>query len=633
MRLVLGILISCVVGLGAGPAMAQDAPDSTLTIDTTDLGQNLLHARQTIILDGDLCCSGGELALWYPKWVPGSHAPGGPIQNLAGFVITDTEGNTITWNRTPGEVYRIIAHVPEETGGLVIDFTYIANQASANSEGTDVWAGESLGIISPNAVLVYPEGIEDNQWTVQCSISLPNGWSSATAMVQNARVGNTITYEPVSLRRLVDSPIMIGKHKETYQLTEPDETPPQRMHVFSEDEDAVQLSNEMLELFREMVRQASLLFESHPFPSFDILLATTDELPANGLEHRRSSLDVLGLGVLDSPASLTGWNAMLIPHEYVHAWCGKYRRPAAMAHSDYHTPKGTDLLWVYEGLTMYLGEIIETRAGMISPEQYEWDIKMRMRGAALRQGRSWRPLIDTAAASHTLRAPSDTWGDLRRGQDYYYEGSLIWLAADAKIRELTEGERSLDDFCRSFFSVDDPESEFKPYTREDVIAELNRVAEYDWASFIENRVDTVGSDPLLVASALGYRVEYKSEPPIGPDGSPMDVLDARDSIGLRVRGNGTIRDVLLGSIADAAGLAPGMTIIGVGWPDWTPTFSSGAFEKALKMTTHTGTLRLILRSGNLILTKDIAYDKGPRYMTFVREDGAGDVIGAIVTPK
>ena len=631
-RLMCG-MFSMLLLIASTPAIGQEAPDSTLAIDTADLDRNLLHAKQTITLDGDVSRAGGDLALWYPKWVPGSHAPGGPIQNLAGLVITDTDGHTIDWNRTPGEVYRIIAHVPPETGGLVIDFTYIANQATANSEGTDVWASESLGIISPNAVLVYPEGIEDNQWTVQCSISLPDDWSSATAMAQKTRIGSTITYEPVPLRRLVDSPIMIGRHKETYQLTEPDEQPPQRMHVFSEREDAVELNEDVLANFREMVRQASLLFQSHPFPSFDILLATTDELPANGLEHRRSSLDVLGLGVLDSPDSLTGWNAMLIPHEYVHAWCGKYRRPAPMANTNYHTPKGTNLLWVYEGLTQYLGEVIETRAGMNSPEQYEWDIKLRMRAASLRQGRSWRPLIDTAAASHTLRARSDTWGDLRRGQDYYYEGSLVWLAADAKIRELTGGERSLDDFCHSFFAVDDPESEFKPYTRQDVIDELNKVAEYDWATFIADRIDTIGSDPLLLATDLGYSVEYASEPPMGPDGSPMNVLDARDSIGLRVRDDGTIRDVLLGSIADGAGLAPGMTILGVGWSGWTPTFSKEAFEKALQMTPNTGELDLIVRSGSLILVKTISYDKGPRYMTFVRQDEAPDVIGAIVMPR
>lgn len=623
-------LLALVLSLCSLSACAQQRADTSLHIDATDLPRLLLTATQTIPLDASQ--RGTDLPLWYPKWVPGSHAPGGPVQNIAGFAISDQDGNPIKWSRTPGEVYRFIAHVPKSATELNIDFRYITNQSTANSHGLDSWGADAIGLISPNTVLVYPEGINDGQWTVETSLTLPDDWKAACALDTNdeADTDANYAYQPVSVRRLVDTPIMLGRHYKMYDLNEEGvDAPPHRLHVFSEMKSQADIHPDVVDAYSKMVTQAARLFGSHPYPSMDILVATTNALPRNGLEHLRTTMNIIPLNKLDSLDNLSGWDQMLIPHEYVHSWCGKYRRPEGMATTDFHTPKGTELLWVYEGLTQYLGELLEARSGMSDLEQYRWNLLRRYRGARLNQGRDWRPLADTCSASHTLRGGSTNWGDLRRGQDYYYEGALIWMEADAIIRTETDGEKSIEDFCHAFFRADEPTDDPNPYTREDVIAHLNDVLDYDWETFITERVDNTGGKPLAGASHLGYAIQYTNEPPTGPEGGRIDPLDARDSLGMSLSGDGSIRSVILGSPADQAGLAPRMKILGINGHTW----SRQRFADLMATSAAEGSIELMTVSGDRITTTTITYAGGPRYMTLVRDESKPDVLGEILKAR
>lgn len=616
-----------VVSLCTLTACAQQRADSSLHIDATDLPRLLLNATQTIPLDSSQ--RGSDLVLWYPKWVPGSHAPGGPVHNIAGFSITDQDGNEVKWSRTPGEVYRFIAHVPNSATELNIDFRYITNQSTANSHGLDSYGADAIGLISPNTVIVYPEGVSDGEWTVETSFSLPEDWKIACALDPDDDEATEHTYQPVPIRRLIDTPVMVGRYYTEYSLNEEGvDAPPHRLHVFSELESMTDIDEGVLQNYTNMVTQAAHMFGSHPYPSMDILLATTNALSRNGLEHLRTTMNIIPLNTLDSVDNLNGWDRMLIPHEYVHAWCGKYRRPDAMATTDFHTAKGTELLWVYEGLTQYLGEVLEARSGMTDLETYRWDLLRRYRSARLTQGRDWRPLADTCSASHTLRGGSNNWGSMRRGQDYYYEGSLIWMEADAIIRTESEGEQTLEDFCHAFFFAAEPTDEPNPYTRQDVIDHLNNVVEYDWATFISERVDETTGKPLAGAQALGYSVQYTNEPPRGPGGGRIDPLDARDSLGMSLGGDGTIRTVILGSPADKAGLAPRMRIMGIQGHTW----SRQRFADLMSGSAAAGSIELMTVSGDRILTSTITYDGGPRYMTLVRDESRPDILAEIMKP-
>lgn len=640
-----------IAALSPLPAHAQ--PTAHLDIDATDLPRHLLSGTMTIPLTPALAADAadGSLGLWYPKWVPGSHAPGGPVENIAGLFITDQQDRPITWTRTPGELWRLEARVPADATELRVTIRYICDQPGDNSRGLDSFGSEDIGIISPNTVLLCPEGIDMTTWMVETTLRLPDEWDAATALErldageQRGQGANdvsetpVINYGPTTLELLIDSPIMVGRHHKTYLLNDPENpdetggvrTPPHRLHVFSEVESAVRIHDAVLANYRAMVKQSAIMFGSHPFDSMDILLATSNVLGRNGLEHLRTTLNVIPLGTLDDPANLRGWDRMLVPHEFVHSWCGKYRRPTGMITGDLHSPQDTELLWLYEGLTQYLGSVLEVRSGMATPEEYAWDLQGRIRWARLQQGRAWRTLADTGAASSSLRGGSATWAHLRRSQDYYDEGSLMWMEADAIIRRLTEGRKSLDDFCRSFFHCDPAEDPIpKGYIRQDVIAALNGVVSYDWDAFIRERAETPRDRAVLsVADELGYTIQFTNTPPSGPRDARLDALDARDSLGLTIGWDGSIGTVLLNTPADEAGLGPRMRIIGVGEHVW----SRARFVEALEASAATGHVRLLMTSGDRIIEKVITYDGGPRYMTLVRDAAKPNPLADILKPK
>lgn len=623
MRTILVLLVASLA------AVARAEPDSLLHIDASDLPRRLLHATQSIDVP-QAARERGELVLRYPHWVPGTHAPGGPIQNLAGLWFTDQGGRELDWRRQPGDVYQFRVELPPGVERVTATMRYITNQPDANSRGIDSFGAADVGLVSPNTVLLYPARAGDADFSVRLRLSLPEGWHAATALRRVPADTPGITYDTASLREVVDSPIMVGRHLRSYSLNEPGvDAPPHRLHVFSESASAVEIDDHVLGNYRAMVTQAGRLFQSFPFRSMDVLLMTTDQLGRNGLEHLESTMNIIPLGTLDGPGELRGWDRMLIPHEYVHAWCGKHRRPRGMATGDLHTPKGTELLWVYEGLTQYLGEVLEVRSGMETPQEYLWSLRGSMRSARLRQGRDWRPLLDTCSASHTLRAGSRTWGDLRRSQDYYAEGALIWMEADAIIRRGTGGQRSLDDFVARFFHAEEPTGRPVPFDRDDLLDALGEVHEHDWRGFFEHAIDRTGGDgPMSAAQAVGYDVVYQDTPPWSPFGR-ASTLDARESLGASFDSGGRVRSVLLDTPADWAGLAPDVRVIAVDGYLW----SSRRLRDAIEASEASGSVALTIAVDDRLREVVVEYGGGPRYFNLVRDEGEPDVLADILEPR
>ncbi len=591
MRFVNPTLLFC-VALAAffahAPHLAADPPPPTLAIDidASDLPRKLLSAKITLPCDGLIPVDGADLGLWYPKWVPGSHGPGGPVANVAGLRISDSSGHPLLWQRAVGEFYKVVVRVPRGTSALHVDIRYITNQPTSTSSGHDTFGSALLGFVSANTVLMYPEGIDLDTTQVAASIALPEDWVVSTALhgkVEATGGSNRVTFQPISLRTFVDSPMMCGRYRKVYDLVEPgqDRIPPHRLHIFSECESVLDVNAEILQRMRQMVTQAARLFASHPFDEFQVLLATTDVLPRNGLEHASSTFNVLGQRSLQDPANLKGWDRLLVPHEYIHAWCGKYRRPKGMVTTDYHTDKATDLLWVYEGLTQYLGEVIEARCGFMTADEFRQRLAIEIRAARLQQGRDWRSLTDTGACSQLLRDASSSWPRLRRSQDYYMEGMMFWLEVDAIIRGQTGGKKSLDNFCRTFFQYDADRPGPLGFTRGDIVEALNQLVPYDWDGLIKRRIESPREqfDPVLV-ELLGYRIAFTDEKPDIPDSTFRYVtgIDALDSLGAVFSDDGTVSDLLLDSPAHSAKLGPGMKVTGVNGHAW----SVNRMEDAIK---------------------------------------------------
>jgi predicted metalloprotease with PDZ domain len=603
---------------GLGPALSID-------VDARDLPRRLVHSRIQVP------CQPGELRLWFPKWIPGTHGPCGPIQNVGGLYLETPDGKKVDWQRDEVELFRVSCQVPDGVHQITVRLDTIGNEPAVLAAGYLTYGNASVGIINWSTCLLYPEGPSRDEISARLSLRLPPRWKFATALKTEAAKDAEATFQTVSLTDLVDCPLIAGEHLRTIRLnTGPN--PPAFLDLVSESPSALELDQHMIDIYSRVVQEAGALFGTCHYPEFHFLVTCSDDLGYLGLEHLTSSINGVHSQDLKSDAGRRGWVANLLPHEYVHSWCGKFRRPAGMCTSDFHTPEKTRLLWVYEGLAEYLGELLQVRSGLINPQQYRASLAATINSLSHRDGRRWRPLEDTAVASQFLRGGSPNWNELRREQDYYFEGMLVWLEADAIIRERSGGKKSLDDFCRKFLGANPSTAKVVPYDRPEIVSILRELTEFDWEAFLDKRV-TQTQDALCldVVGRIGYRVNYTAEPsqPVASlSRANRAAISALDSLGLSFGDDGRVVDVIPRMVGDQSGLAPGMKVIGIN----QKTFGQQSMHDALVDSIKLKKIELLLTDGDRFRTVVLDYAGGPRYFELVRDSSKPDLLADIVKP-
>jgi len=604
------------------------APNIVIEVDAREASRALLHARL------EIPATQGELILWYPKWIPGVHAPAGPVQNLAGLRFETAAGDAIPWRRDDEEMNRFHLTVPGGVDRVIARLDYICNQPTVNSSGVDSFGNSKLAVINWNTVLLYPEKASIDVATAAVRLRLPRGWKFGTALPPDGGSEEEgWKFAPMTLRRVVDSPLICGEHFRTIELTGRN-PPPAFLHLTSETPSAIAIEDKLIANYRKLFAEALALFGGARFEAYHFLVVCSDTLPRNGLEHLASSFNEVAERELVDEKKRKSWPAYLLPHEFVHSWCGKFRRPGSMVTSNFHSPEKTRLLWIYEGLTQYLGEVLTVRCGLLTPDENLPVFASKLDFLIRQSGRHWRSLEDTAIASWLNRAHSQSWGQLRRDQDYYDEGMVVWLEVDALIRERSGGQKTLDDFCRKFFAVDREKSpvvlgyELNEVTN--VLKEL--VPDEDWAKFFDERInkprEALGLD--FLPKLLGYRLQYSAK--------PSDYLVERDrerkqvtataSIGIIASEEGKVNTVVPDSPADKAGLAAGMTISGVNGRK----FSGQRLRDGIADSVTGGKIELLLLDGETFRTVQLAYNEGSKYLEFTRTTDHPDVLSAILKP-
>jgi predicted metalloprotease with PDZ domain len=598
----------------------------TIDVDATEAPRKILHARLTIPTKP------GPLTLLYPKWIPGEHGPTGPITDLAGLKITGA-GKGIAWRRDDVEMYAFHLDIPEGVSSIevALDFLLPAGTEGFSSAAS---ATANLVVLSWNQVLLYPEGYRSNDLTYIASLRLPDGWKFGTALpaTQQAGVSGQLIYrfKPVSLTTLVDSPVIAGSHFRTVKLTE-STAPSFQIDMVSDSEAALQMSADQIANYKQLVLETNDLFGAHHYDHYHFLYTLSDDVAHFGLEHHESSDDRVAERTLLDEA-LRKASSDLLPHEFVHSWNGKYRRPAGLATPDYEQPMKGELLWVYEGLTEYLGSILAARSGLRTPEDQREHLAAIAAYLDRYPGRTWRPLIDTTIAAQLLYNASNSWSAWRRGVDFYDEGELIWLEADTIIRQQTKGARSLDDFCRRFHGGPNTEPMVKPYTFDDVVNTMNDVAPYDWRTFFTTRLNSLDPHaPLGGITNSGWRLIYND---VESDyqkalEEARKSADFSYSLGLRLNEDGGIGDVVPGMPAAEAGLGPGMKIVDVNGR----AYSLEGLREALHEGKATRTpLELTVQNVDFSKTYKIDYQGGDRFPHLERDSSRADLLQQIIKP-
>lgn len=611
------VLVALLVTLS--PTPAADAPAVSIEVDARELPRKLVHTTL------EVPCKPGPLKLWYPNWFPGSHGPHGRVEDVAGFRVETPDGKAVPWTRDEVNLHCFAVTVPDGVTKLRVKLDTICESAGSGAAGTHTVGTPDVGVINWNTCLVYPEGPTSDDQTVNVRLRLPAGWKHASALKSEMEKEAVIAFKTVSLTTLVDSPLIAGKHLKTFKL-DAGAGPPAFFHLVSESAEAVKLDQKIVDLYSRVTREAFALFGSAPYPEYHFLVVCSDALGLFGLEHLACSLNGVGeRGLADDRLRKGWWLANLIPHEYAHAWCGKYRRPAAMITPDFHTPQKTKLLWVYEGLTEYLGEVLSVRGGIVTPDEYKLTFTNHIRDLSRTAGRQWRPLEDTAVAGHLGRHPGSSWNQLRRLQDFYMEGKLIWYECDAIIREKTEGAKTLDDFCKRFFAPVPGKKTVAGYELADVVKDLKATADYDWDAFFRRRVTAPQEAlPLDVVEKLGYRLKYADKPVPGGGDNP-----AADSLGVSISFSGHVANVDPGLPADKAGLSPGVKVIGVNGKK----FGVNRLRDAIADSVTRRKIELLIEDGEDFRTVEVKYADGLRYLTLDRVPSKADLLAEILKPK
>jgi predicted metalloprotease with PDZ domain len=620
-RAMLGLcVIAAMACASASMAQAQAAPGPIkLSVDATQAAQKILHTHMEIPVQP------GPLTLYYPEWIPGEHMPDGPIIEVAGMKFA-AAGKTIPWRRNLVEMFSIHLDVPAGVSTLEADFDFLlAAPSSGFTAGGSATA--NLDVLSWNQVLLYPKGSPAKDITFVAALRLPAGWKFGTALPIAKQDGDTVEFAPAPLTTLVDSPVLAGRYFRAVQLT-PGQNPPHELDIAADSAAALAITPDTELALHNLVMEAGALFGSRHYRDYHFLLTLSDDVAHFGLEHHESSDDRTSERSLIDDAERLEF-ATLLPHEFVHSWNGKYRRPAGLATPDYQQPMKDDLLWVYEGLTEYLGVVLTGRSGLETPEQWRDELAYLVATYEHRPGRDWRPLQDTADAAPFLYNASGDWSNWRRGTDFYEEGELLWLDIDATLRSLTKDKKSINDFCRIFHGGPGGEPALKTYNFEDVVETLNGLAPYDWAGFLRSRLDGVATKtPEEAVTNSGWKLVYNDQPNevLAIEEVLARRADFSFTVGMSASDDGAVGDVIHDGPAYKAGIGPGMKIVAVNGAQYTSDGMRAAIDAAKSATAP---IQLIVANGAQFTTVSLDYHEGLRYPHIERDAARPDYLSAI----
>ena len=616
------VLAGSIFGLALGSS-AQKTPIQ-IKADLTDAPRKLYHAEI------DLPVTPGDATFITPQWIPGTHRPEGPAQAITGVVFT-ADGKPLPWRRDDVNMYEFHVTVPN---GVTRVHAHLDCIVTAR-------VTQKLAVLEWEKLLLYPAGVPVRDIPIQPSVVVPAGWGIGTALTPSGSgsypvpaAGATTQFETTNVEQLQDSPIITGQYFHEYPLA-PSITPKHYLDVVADYPEDANLRPAFLAEVANLVREAHELYASHHYNVYHFLLTLSNVAGGEGLEHGQSSDNGVDEKAL-SDAAHQLLDSDLLSHEFTHSWNGKYRRPVGLYQPDFATPQQGALLWVYEGMTQYLGNVLAARSGLKTQAQYRDLLALAAARLDYTPGREWRRTEDTAIASSILRGGETAWANWRRGQDYYGEGELLWLDADTLIRKTSEGKKSLDDFQKIFLGKGGNTGPLiVTYTFDELVADLNQVVPYDWATFLHERIDKINPRADLAGIEQGgYRLVYRDEPSASQlvmerSATVPAGLNSWYSVGLRIEHDGRIRDVRWNGPSDKARLAPGEKIIAVDGE----IFSYDAFRGAIrKAKGGTEPIHLIIQADNFVRTAEIDYHDGERYPVLERVDGTPDTLDQITKP-
>lgn len=614
----LALSMSCL----AQATIPQAASLVALKVELPNPAQKLLYVHETIPV------AAGPLTLYYPKWIPGDHSPDGPVNELMGLEVS-ANGQRIAWQRDELDRYTFHLSVPPAVSRIDVSFQFSPTDRVTPNLLDLTW----------DQVTLYRAGAPTKDQLFQATLDIPADWQYASALDTDRRSGREITFKPVPFNTLVDSPVIAGKYFRQVDLTPHGSAVHRYLDLVGDDAQAIAITDAQLAAYHHLIGQAQALFQSHHYNAYHLLLTLSDHTSVGGLEHHQSSDDRARGGARTfADAGHFMLDASLLPHEYTHSWNGKFMRPAGLWQPDFEQPERPKMLWSYEGLTVYLGDVLTVRSGLWSADTWRDVVAYRAAVMTHRTGRDWRPLTDTTIAVD-YGAP-EAWANWRRQNDFYREGQLLWLAVDMQIRKLSHDRHSIDDLARSFFGADDGSFVTHTYTFDDLVAALAKVQPYDWAGFLQRWVDGTGADVPLLSGivASGWRLVYTDQPSryeqalenVGMGELEGSEVNEMFSLGLSLSQAGMVKDVLWQGPAFRAGLAPNLRLLSVDGHAYSTAALRAAIVQAQRSKQP---IRLRAEVDGVTKLYAVDYHGGLKYPHLVHVPGTTDYLKEVLAPR
>jgi predicted metalloprotease with PDZ domain len=601
----------------ARPYATQSDPE-TLVLDARNVGRGLMTSTMRIPVEP------GPFTFVYPKWTPGEHGPTGPVGNISQIKVS-AGGQPLEWHRDRVDMYAFHVQVPNGVHALDVQFTVLVNSPN------DRMSTANIGIVNWNRVLFYQADTNSHHVYFKPSIILPQGWSYGTALPGPRQSAQRVDFAEVPLNMLVDSPLDCGRYSKHIELWRQGNAY-QMLDIFADKPQDLDIPDNLIAKYERMAPEAFALYGSRHWNYYHSLLTLSDAIGFQGIEHHQSSDNRGPDDFMTNPKEqLAGGD--LLTHEFSHSWNGKYRRPADLTTLNFQIPMQTDLLWVYEGMNQYLGDLLSFRTGIRKPADYAEYLAALYARMASEPGRDTDPLIDTTTAAPWLYQADGSYPSIRRAAgDFYGEGELFWLDADTLIREKTRGKKSLDTFLHLYSAPSATGPITKTYTRADIERLLNEVLPYDWHAFIQQRIyEPAPTPPTAELARAGWKLVYTSK--------PNEFIDAFETLqhtnvqwysyGLRIGKDDTVTDVREGSPAWQAGMAPGMKIAAVDGQ----AYGDDVLKYVSTQAEHsTGPTTFLVQQDGWYRTFEVNYHGGPQYPHLVRIAGTPDMLPKIMAP-
>jgi predicted metalloprotease with PDZ domain len=605
---------------------AAQATDLTVRVDAREVASKRVHTELT------LAVKPGPLTLVYAKWMPGEHGPTGPLESMVGLEIK-ANGARLSWSRDPLDMYALRVAVPP--GIRQLDVSMESGLATEEAGFTAApTSSAQLAIVSWNQYLLFPKGVDADKVSVSATVVAPPGWTVVCALGSQAKPGGAYEFEASTLARLIDSPVQMGLYAQLVDLkgSEPLADIKHSLSIMADSAAALAIPSDFAPGYSRLVAENGSLFGSRMYRHYTWLVSLSDHIAHFGLEHHESSDDRGGENTL-SEADLRMDLAELLGHEYVHSWNGKYRRPQGLLSPDYQKPMDGSLLWVYEGMTEFWGDVLPTRAGLVTPEYFREMVASAAANFDTEPGARWRPLADTATAAQALYDAPQAWQSSRRSVDFYDASVFLWLDVDAELRARSQGHATLDDFVKRFYAGTSGAPQLKPYVEQDVYDALAAVAPVEWRTFIHRHLDSTGTAALMGAlERSGWKLAYSAQTNASIESRQKRHKETvrQWSIGLNLDKDAKITDVIADRAAARAGASPGMSIIAVDGQKYTIAVLDAAIAAA--QTTHKP-IALLVEDSDYYRTLSVEYYDGPRYPHVVRIEGLPDTLSAVISPR